>query len=112
MTSDDARRCPPDEQVGVRFAFDVGCLAPEQRALWDQYFAALELWAHGAVWEVTLVEFWSLDQMCSLEAISPPAYLPELDAKVSGLDRMLAECLVNVRTGPKTRRRGRGRGAR
>ncbi|MGP0047685.1 MAG: hypothetical protein ACLPZR_02395 [Solirubrobacteraceae bacterium] len=78
----------------------------------DHYFAALEQWAHGAVWEVTLMEFWSLDQMCSLETISPPAHPPELHAKVRDLDRMPAECLVNVRTGRKTRRRGRDRVAR
>jgi hypothetical protein len=101
VTGDQAIR-PGTDESGTPFAIDMGsCLTSDHQALWDEHFGGLKQWACGSIWQVTLMELWSFDQICMLEAGNLPAYPPEIRAQVGELAMMLGEYLRNIRTGRK-----------
>ncbi len=87
----------PDEQGGMPFPFDIGCLTVEQRELWDEWFARLGEWTVGDVCQVTMLELWSFGYLCMLELGAIPAVAPELDARLRDYGQKLATYARDVR---------------
>jgi hypothetical protein len=87
---------PRDQEGGIPVAFDLACLTPEQRELWDESFSELDEWTEGTICQATLLELWNFSYICMLD-VGAPNWPPELARELSEYGRQLGTYMENMR---------------